>query len=201
MTALRLLLLSLFVAGCAETGRRSGASTNPPDGSQPLEPPDPPAPLPRTNEMHFQVESDSPLYAPAVTAAAAWSKALGCNITASPDGDIPFFQVPQFGVECTSASEASGHPERVNACSQVIDPPSAGHTEVLSDRAPSALFLILLHEMGHHLQGGQGHLATEGNPYSVMIEAPYPYVSAITPADVAWVCAGPRMACALPAAA
>lgn len=156
----------------------------------------PAAPVARLSEMHFQVDADAAIGTLATQAAAAWSRALGIAVTVASDGDIPILSVDAFQPGCAEAVIASGHPSKIDACSSVQEPPSAGHTEILTRKTEAdGLYQTILHEMGHHLSGRQGHLPPDSNVAAIMLEVPYPYATALTAEDVEWVCGGPRMAC------
>lgn len=136
--------------------------------------------------MHFQVDPASVLFAPAQAAAADWSAALGRDVTASADGDVPILRVEG---NC-SDSDASRY--FVVACAKDIRTPDA-RIEVSSDTAVWELYTALKHEMGHQLAGNSLHV--EHEPEALMYYyKPLGSPNVITSDDRAYVCRG--FACA-----
>jgi len=123
--------------------------------------------------MSFQVDPESPLWAPARSAAEEWSKATGRAITASEDGDVPIFFVSDL------VDEDCGGPNAM-ACSYRGDD---ARIEVLESVPERHLPVLLLHEMGHHLRGEEGHLS---DPSALMAEPIR--ATGITPADRDFIC-------------
>lgn len=120
----------------------------------------------------FQVETDSPLYAPATAAAAAWAEATGLDVRVAPDGDIPIFFVEHL----SGCNEAAGD----QACSFKG---AEGRIEVRSATPAKLLRQLLTHEMGHELRGDGVHLAT----VDAIMGSPS-RAETITPEDVAFIC-------------
>jgi hypothetical protein len=187
--AVRLLLFGSFIAlGCAAADRPEPALPTP------TEPPDPDGseaePLPeaeRWTSASFQVDDDSPIHDEVVRAAAAWSAATGRTITASADGDTPFFLVDAFDAGCNAGPNTRG-------CSRVTPDPRDSFTQVISSLHWSIRYGTILHEMGHHLRGDLTHVST--NPDAVLASPRKLSSETLTPDDVAFICQGPRFSCA-----
>lgn len=126
------------------------------------------APLP-----FFQVDPDSPLYEPALRAAAAWKAATGLNVRVGPDGDIPIFFVEKL----SGCTELAGN----EACSFKGE---EARIEVLGSTPAAHLLTLLTHEMGHHLRGDGVHIVD--NPLAIM--ATPTRGTTITPEDVDFIC-------------
>jgi hypothetical protein len=133
--------------------------------------------------MRFAIERDSPLYASAVEAADQWSKVTGRDITATDDGDIPIVIVDQMSSECADVPVDAPPGTFVGACSLGYDTLDR-RIEVNRQTVPAHYLHTLLHEMGHHLRGGGGHL---DDPNVVMSKYTND-VTTLTPADVAFIC-------------
>lgn len=136
--------------------------------------------------MSFQVEGDSELYALAQYAADRWSKALGITVTATPDGNIPILLVEKLSDVCQGNSVSRG-------CSSIDLHGGDNWIEILSSIPSDDRFGVIMHEMGHHLRGSGEHLGE--SPDVLMSANRDARITRVTPADVAWVCSGPRIAC------
>lgn len=192
MSLSRLMFVLSFAAiGCAAATRREELGPSP----EPLPEPDPdPATLPpRSRSMSFQVADDSVLRTDTVKAAAAWSAATGCNITASADGDIPVLLVTDFDPGCLEASETGN----VRGCSRVTDVVTDGWIQIPERVHWSVRYHIILHEMGHHLRGPKSPSHVLGSPSAVMIEHPSLASVTLLPEDVAFILDGVRLDCSV----
>jgi hypothetical protein len=186
MSLTRLLfVLSIAAVGCAAARR--------PEEEPELDPSDPDEPIPpsraKLTTLHFQIDPESELAEDARIAARSWSEATGRTITVSPDGDIPILLVESLSSSCDTA----GHPS-ARGCAHVNPVLTDSWIEVLSSIHPNYRYGTLLHEMGHHLRGTSEHV--EGNPDAIMTALRKPQSYLLTPDDVAFVCSGPRFACA-----
>jgi hypothetical protein len=162
-------VVALFVVGCAADAKRRTAVV-----------------LPRKpRSMSFQADPESDIYDVAKVAADKWSAALGRSITVTPDGDIPIFRVVG---DCNPPPEGAPENSYVGACAKGIRSPDA-RIEI-TERAPNEYLLgDLLHEMGHHLRGGPGHV--ENDPKAVMYYyQPSGTPTELTAADVKFICDG-----------
>lgn len=171
-------VLGLFAVGCAAEARRRGS-----EEASPLPP--------KLRTLRFQVDDDSELHEDARIAARTWSKATGLDVTATPDGDTPILLVETLSESCST----EGHPN-ARGCAHVDEDPSGGWIEVLSSVHPNYRYGVVLHEMGHHLRGLGDHLS--GIPHAVMASDRGITDTEPLPEDVAFVCAGGRVACSTP---
>lgn len=137
----------------------------------------------RRSSMSFQVERDSDLYAPALRAAAAWSKATGSDVFVSEDGDIPIFRTAQ--TECITLPD-----QPVGTCVGASSPGAGtpdARVEVPSYMPVKLLEVVLLHEMGHCLRGDSAHLARSGAIMSERFDAAA-QLPVLTREDVLFIC-------------
>lgn len=168
-------LFGLFAVGCAAEARRRSDNEV--------------ASLPaQLRSLSFQVDADSELYEDARIAARTWSEATGLTITVTPDGETPILLVPALSASC----DTEGHPN-ARGCAHVDAALDGGWIEVLSSIHPNYRYGVVLHEMGHHLRGHGDHLT--GVPHAVMASDRGITDTELLPEDVAFICAGDRIAC------
>lgn len=184
-----LFVASLFAIGCS-VGRRVGGGTTPAgeaDGEDESDVTKPDFGA-RLSSLSFQLGRDSPLYDTAVAAAETWSKALGISVTVADDGEVPILLVGTVDPECVQ------NPGVIRGCSRVAPELSDSFIEIPESLHWSLYYGTLLHEMGHHLSGSNSHVDSVDAVMSANRKATS---ITLTPEDIAWVCAGPRIACVL----
>lgn len=186
-----LFVASLFALGCAAASSPRRSSDPEPDEPSP----DVPEPPEKLTTLSFQCSPGDPLYEDAVKAASTWSAALGRTLTVSPDGDIPILLVAELDPGC-QAVDTTGS---ARGCSRVMADLRDSFTQIPERIHWSVRYGVLLHEMGHHLRGGSGHVTT--NPEAVMTSARKLGNVTLLPEDIDFVCTGPRFSCNLPSAA
>lgn len=142
----------------------------------------------KKNSFSFQVDTNSELFAPAMEAAANWTRALHIPITVSADGEIPIFLTPN--PECPLPEEYKGTGKVVMGCTMDVDKPGARIEMNVANLkvAPGVMLVNIMHEMGHILRGNYDHLDDPEDKCCIMAPADNPCKVAITQKDIDFIC-------------